>query len=163
MIDRAVILSTGDELTTGRVVDTNSTLISSQLSALGIAVIAVLKVGDDREELLWALEQARDLADVVIGTGGLGPTADDLTTEIVAQFTHRKLKQHDAVAAGLRQRFAARKIPWTENNLKQALFPEGATIIPNPVGTAPGFRVSIGDEKHLVWLAGVPSALTTAS
>ena len=160
MIDRAVILSTGDELTTGRVVDTNSTLISSQLSALGIAVIAVLKVGDDREELLWALEQARDLADVVIGTGGLGPTADDLTTEIVAKFTHRKLKQNDAVAAGLRQRFATRKIPWTENNLKQALFPEGATIIPNPVGTAPGFRVSIGDEKHLVWLSGVPSEMS---
>ena len=68
MIDRAVILSTGDELTTGRVVDTNSAVIADQLSSTGIEVAAVLKIGDDRQQLLWALGQARDLSDLVIGT-----------------------------------------------------------------------------------------------
>ncbi|MBM4264126.1 MAG: competence/damage-inducible protein A [Deltaproteobacteria bacterium] len=160
MIERVVVLSTGDELMTGRVVDTNSTAIASRLAALGISVPAVLKVGDDRERLLWALRTARDLGDLVIGTGGLGPTADDLTTEIVAQFIGRKLKEDTAAADGLRQRFASRKIDWTENNLKQALFPEGSTIIPNPAGTAPGFRVDIGGGKQLVWLSGVPREMS---
>ena len=86
MIEKAVILSTGDELTTGKVIDTNSAHIAERLLALGIKVAAILKVGDDKEKLLWAFRQARELGDVVIGTGGLGPTADDLTSELVAEF-----------------------------------------------------------------------------
>lgn len=156
----AVILSTGDELTTGKVVDTNSAAIAERLYAAGIPVAAVLKVGDDRERLLWAFAQARSLADVIIGTGGLGPTADDLTSEVVAEFLGRKLVQNAAVAGSLEERFKARGIPWTENNLKQALFPEGAAIIPNPVGTAPGFRVSVAPGKDLLWLSGVPREMT---
>jgi nicotinamide-nucleotide amidase len=160
MIDRAVILSTGDELTTGRVVDTNSAVIADQLSSTGIEVIAALKIGDDREKLLWAFGQARDLADLVIGTGGLGPTADDLTTEAVAQFLGAKLQLDDRVAQSLKQRFEARGFAWTANNLKQALFPETSTIIPNPVGSAPGFRVPLGQGKTLIWLSGVPQEMT---
>jgi competence/damage-inducible protein CinA-like protein len=160
MMDKAVILSTGDELTTGRVVDTNSATIADRLFAIGVEVAAVLKVGDDRERLLWAFGQARDLAELIIGTGGLGPTADDLTTELVGEFLGRKLKPDEAVATALKQRFAARGIAWTENNLKQALFPEGAAIIPNPVGTAPGFRVELGQGKILIWLSGVPGEMT---
>jgi nicotinamide-nucleotide amidase len=159
MIEQAVVLSTGDELTSGRVVDTNSATIADRLSAVGIKVAAVLKVGDDREKLLWAFAQARALGDLIIGTGGLGPTADDLSTEMVAEFLGRELKQDDAVAAGLKQRFAVRGIAWTENNLKQALFPEDAMIIPNPAGTAPGFRVDIGQGKTLIWLSGVPQEM----
>ena len=86
MIERAVILSTGDELTTGKVVDTNSSAIADRLFAIGVDVAAVLTVSDDREKLHWALQQGRELGDVIIGTGGLGPTADDLTTEVVAEF-----------------------------------------------------------------------------
>jgi nicotinamide-nucleotide amidase len=160
MIDRAVIISTGDELTTGRVVDTNSAVIADRLSSVGIEVTAVLKVGDDRERLLWALRQAQDLAEIVIGTGGLGPTADDLTAEVVAQFLGCKLHLNESVAQSLKQRFAARELVWTSNNLKQARFPEGSTIIPNPVGTAPGFRISTGDNKTLIWLSGVPGEMT---
>lgn len=156
MIHRTVILSTGDELTTGRVVDTNSTTIAHRLSAIGVPVAAVLKVGDDKKDLLWALSQARELGDLIIGTGGLGPTADDLTTQVAAQFLGLKLVQDGAVADGLKQRFAVRNMPWTENNLKQALFPDGSTIVPNPVGTAPGFRLPIGQDKQLIWLSGVP-------
>jgi nicotinamide-nucleotide amidase len=159
MIERTVILSTGDELTTGRVVDTNSTFIANRLSAMGVTVVAVLKVGDDREDLVWALSQARRLGDLIIGTGGLGPTADDLTTEVVGQFLGCSLKEDAGVAATIKQRFAARNMPWTENNLKQALFPEGSAIIPNSVGTAPGFRLAVGQGKQLVWLSGVPGEM----
>ena len=156
----AVILSTGNELTTGRVVDTNSAVIAERLYSVGITVAAVLKVGDDWEKLGWALEQARNLGDVIIGTGGLGPTADDLTAAVVAEFLGCRLVQDNAVAGGLKERFEARGIPWTENNLKQALFPQGALIIANPVGTAPGFRVSVAAGKDLVWLSGVPEEMT---
>lgn len=160
MIERAVILSTGDELTTGRVVDTNSSAIADRLFAVGVQVAAVLTVSDDREKLHWALRQGRELGDVIIGTGGLGPTADDLTTEVVAEFLGSQLAQDEQVAGSLKRRFEARGIAWTPNNLKQALFPEGSVIVPNPIGTAPGFQVPIGPGKTLIWLSGVPQEMT---
>jgi len=160
MTQRVVILSTGDELTTGKVVDSNSATIADGLFSIGLQVVAVLKVGDDREKLLWALDQARALGDLIIGTGGLGPTADDLATETVATFLGRKLEQDEGVAEALKKRFESRRLAWTLNNLKQAQFPQGAVIIPNPAGTAPGFRVSIGPNKTLVWLSGVPQEMT---
>jgi len=160
MIETAVILSTGDELTTGKVVDTNSTFIADRLFALGIRVAAVMKVGDDRDKLLWAFRQAQELGDVVIGTGGLGPTADDLTSELVAEFLGVKTKQNEGVAAALKARYAKRGVAFTANNLKQADFPEGAEIIPNPNGTAPGFRVDLGQGKKLMWLSGVPHEMS---
>ena len=156
MIEKVVILSTGDELISGRVIDTNSALVADRLFSLGVEVAAVLKVGDDREQLLWAFTQARELGDLVIGTGGLGPTAGDLTTELIADFLGQKLKQDQQIADSLKRRFATRGIPWTDNNLNQARFPEGSTVIPNPLGTAPGFRIEIGPEKTLIWLSGVP-------
>jgi len=160
MIKKAVILRTGDELTTGKVIDTNSAFIADRLFSLGIKVAAVLKVGDDRESLLWAMRQAADLAEIVIGTGGLGPTADDLTSEVVAELLGCPLVQNEEIAAALRKRFDARGLRWTANNLKQALFPERADILPNPEGTAPGFRVSLGGNKTLFWLSGVPQEMT---
>jgi nicotinamide-nucleotide amidase len=159
MIQTAAILSTGDELTTGKVVDTNSAFIADRLFSVGVKVCAVLKVGDDREKLLWALRQACELGDIVIGTGGLGPTADDLTTELVAQFLGRKLVTNEVEASAIQNRFRARGIAWTANNLKQVRFPEGAAVIPNPVGTAPGFRVSANQGKNLLWLSGVPQEM----
>ena len=155
-IKTAIVLSTGDELTTGKVVDTNSAVIAERLHAVGIEVGAVLKVGDQRAKLNWAFEQACAMADIIIGTGGLGPTADDLTTETVAAFLGRRLVHDQAVVDHLKEHFANRGIPWTDNNLKQALFPEKAIIIPNPAGTAPGFRVSVAPNKQLIWLSGVP-------
>ena len=160
MIKRAAILSTGDELITGKVIDTNSAFIADRLFSMGIKVAAVLKVGDDREALLWAMREAADLGEIIIGTGGLGPTEDDLTSEVVAEFLGRPLVQNEEIAAALRKRFEARRIPWTANNLKQALFPQGAEILPNPLGTAPGFRVSLGENKTLSWLSGVPQEMT---
>jgi nicotinamide-nucleotide amidase len=159
MIQKAVILSTGDELTTGRVIDTNSAAIAERLSTIGMEVPAVLKVGDNKDQLLWALRQARALGDIAIGTGGLGPTSDDLTTEVVAAFLGCDLRQDQQIARELQQQFKERRLTWSANTLKQAMFPEGSTIISNPVGTAPGFYVPIGPDKTLLWLSGVPQEM----
>ncbi|MBI4529847.1 MAG: competence/damage-inducible protein A [Deltaproteobacteria bacterium] len=158
-MEKAVIISTGEELVTGRVVDTNSTYIADQLFASGVEVVAVLKVGDSRERLLWALREATDLGDLIIGTGGLGPTADDISTAVVAEFFGRKLTLDEEVAQGLKHRFESRGYPWTPNNLKQAFFPEGAEIVPNPLGTAPGFRLRVREQKAIIWLSGVPKEM----
>jgi nicotinamide-nucleotide amidase len=159
MIQKVVILSTGDELTSGRVIDTNSAVIAERLFAIGIEVPIILKVGDNKDQLLWALRQAQALGDSVIGTGGLGPTSDDLTTEVVAEFLGCNLRQDEQVARELQQRFKERRISWSANTLKQAMFPDGSTIISNPVGTAPGFQVPIGPDKTLLWLSGVPQEM----
>ncbi len=155
-MEKAVILSTGDELITGRVVDTNSSFIADKLIDLGLVVVAILKVGDDKERLLWALQHGVEIGELVIGTGGLGPTVDDLTSEAVAEFLGRGIEFHEDVAEALKRRFESRGRPWTQNNLKQARFPEGARLIPNPQGTAPGFRIRTRDQKWLIWLSGVP-------
>ena len=160
MIDKAMVVSTGRDLISGSVVDTNSAAIADRLSALGVEVTGMLTVPDDRAQLLWALEQARDKANLVIGTGGLGPTTEDLTAEVVAEFIGCRLKQDDQVADALERDYVAREMPWTANLLKQVRFPEGAIIIPNPVGTAPGFRVALGPEQYLIWLAGAPREMT---
>jgi nicotinamide-nucleotide amidase len=152
---RVAILSTGDELTTGRIVDTNSSWIADKLFEIGIEVAAVLTVGDHRDRLAAAWRRGLELADVVISTGGIGPTADDLTSEVVADVVGMPLVEDAASADRIRQLFAAfgREMPL--NNLKQALFPRGATIIPNAFGTAPGYRIE-HDGRHVVVLPGVP-------
>jgi competence/damage-inducible protein CinA-like protein len=158
MIDAAII-STGDELTTGRTTDTNAGFIADRLLELGIDVVAVLTVGDRPERLRWAWTEALRLAHVVIATGGLGPTADDLTTETVAAVLDRPIVHDPEVAERIRELFRLFNRPMPENNLKQAAFPAGAIIVPNGLGTAPGYRVEVGpqdDRRHLVVLPGVP-------
>ncbi|TMA49483.1 MAG: competence/damage-inducible protein A [Deltaproteobacteria bacterium] len=160
VIERAAILSTGDELTTGRIVDTNASWIADQLFALGLDVVAVLTVGDYPERLAWAWRQALELAEVVISTGGIGPTADDLTNEVVARVLGVPLAEDRESAERIRQLFAALGREMPENNLKQALLPQGAVVIPNPLGTAPGYRIQ-HRERHLVVLPGVPREMKT--
>ncbi len=159
MTTKAFILSTGDELTTGKTVDTNANFIADKLGAIGVDVVGVLVVGDYPERLAWAWRTALDQADVVISTGGIGPTADDLTTETVAQVAGRDLILDQDSADRIRQLFAAMGRVMPENNLKQAKFPRGATIIPNALGTAPGFRLPVATgngERHCVVMPGVP-------
>lgn len=159
MIRHVALLSTGDELVTGRTVDTNANFIADRLAAIGLEVVEIFVVGDYPDRIRRAWEQALAQADVVISTGGLGPTADDLTTETVAALTGRPLHQDDAVADHIRQMFAAMGRVMPENNLRQARFPEGATVIANALGTAPGFRLALerdGRTRHLVVLPGVP-------
>jgi len=159
MITRAVILSTGDELTTGRTVDTNANFIGDQLVANGVDVVAVIVVGDYPDRITWAWREAMRQAELVISTGGLGPTADDLTTETLAALAGRRLHLDQEVADRIRQMFAAMGRTMPENNLKQAQFPEGAVIIPNPLGTAPGYRLELDTEwgrRYCIVMPGVP-------
>jgi nicotinamide-nucleotide amidase len=158
-IEHAVIVSCGDELTTGRIADTNAAFVADELGGVGIAVAAVIVVGDEREGIAWAWREAMTQADLVIATGGLGPTADDLMTDTVAGVLNRPLVHDAGVAERIRQIFAASGRTMPSNNLKQAQFPAGAVVIPNPLGTAPGYRVEVGESgqrKHLVVLPGVP-------
>lgn len=159
MIENVAILSTGDELTTGRTVDTNAGYIADKLVGIGLDVVAVLVVGDYPDRMAWAWREALKHADLVISTGGLGPTADDLTTETIAALFDRELVLDQGVADRIRQMFEAMGRVMPENNLKQARFPAGATIVPNALGTAPGFRMAIDYEgriRQLIVLPGVP-------
>ncbi len=152
---RAAILSTGDELTTGRIVDTNANWIADKLFEIGVELAGVLTVGDHHDRLVWAWRRALELGDVVISTGGIGPTADDLTSEVIAEVAGVPLVEDAEQAARIRRLFEAFGREMPANNLKQALLPRGATVIPNALGTAPGYRLAHGD-KHLVVLPGVP-------
>jgi nicotinamide-nucleotide amidase len=156
---RAVVISTGDELTTGRTVDTNANYLADQLVGVGLDVVSMLVVGDYPERIAWAWRTALEQADLILCTGGLGPTADDLTTEVVAQVAGRPLRMDQPVADRIRQMFAAMGRTMPENNLKQAQFPDTATIIPNALGTAPGFRLEIATSHgpcQCVVMPGVP-------
>ena len=152
---KAAILSTGDELTTGRIADTNASWIADKLFELGVDVVAILAVGDYPDRLAWAWRKAMAEADVVISTGGIGPTMDDLTTETVGEVLGVALELHQPSVDRIRAFFASRGIDMPENNVKQARFPAGATIVPNNFGTAPGYRATQGG-KHVVILPGVP-------
>jgi competence/damage-inducible protein CinA-like protein len=158
-LTKAAILSTGDELTSGRTLDTNAGFIAERLVATGFDVVAVLVVGDYRERIAWAWNQALAQADVIISTGGLGPTADDLTNETLAEIADKPLVLDEEQAQRIRQMFAAMGRTMPENNLKQALLPEGSIVIPNALGTAPGFRLDIvrdGRVGRCFALPGVP-------
>src|SRR5205823_3439859 len=152
---RAAVLSTGDELTTGRIVDTNSSWIADKLFEIGRGLAGGLTVGDHHDRLVWAWRRALELADVVISTGGIGPTADDLTAQVVAELLGVPMVEDAEQAARIRRLFEAFGREMPANNLKQALLPRGAIVIPNALGTAPGYRLAHG-AKHLVVLPGVP-------
>jgi len=159
MIERAAILSTGDEIMTGKVVDTNSNYLADKLVENGIDLVAVITTGDVPDRLVWAWRTAIAMSDVVISTGGIGPTVDDLTTETVARIAGVKLVRDEASVNHMKRLFATINRVMPENNLKQADFPDGAEIIPNPLGTAPGFRLPItlgGHTSQLIVLPGVP-------
>jgi nicotinamide-nucleotide amidase len=149
------ILATGDELLTGQVVDTNSAWLMDRLWDLGLMVRRKTLVGDDRQDLADALRETTARADVVVVSGGLGPTEDDLTTEVVAAAMGVPLEVHEPSLETIRELFRKFGRIMTPNNEKQARFPRGATVIPNPLGTAPGFLVPLG-RAEVVCLPGVP-------
>lgn len=150
------ILTIGNELTSGRIQDTNSALIARAMQEQGWPVAAMLSVGDDDGAIHDALDFLLARAEAVIATGGLGPTADDITTAAVATAFGLSLRMDDSVLAHVLDLFAKRRLPWTENNAKQALFPEGSEIIANPTGTAAGFAVR-REGKIVAVIPGVPA------
>jgi nicotinamide-nucleotide amidase len=150
------ILTIGDELTSGRIQDTNSALIARAMREQGWPVAAMLSVGDDDGAIHDALAYLLARVDGVIVTGGLGPTVDDITTAAVAKAFGLGLHSDPTVLAHVRAFFEGRGFRWTENNAKQALFPQGATVISNPVGTAPGFALR-REGKIVAVMPGVPA------
>jgi nicotinamide-nucleotide amidase len=157
---RAAVIAVGSELLTPLRIDTNSLFITEQLNLLGIDVTLKAVVGDDRVGLRDQLLAALARVDLVILTGGLGPTDDDLTREAVAEALGRPLAEDESITVRLRARFAARgfTVPMPENNRRQAMVPEGARVIENGRGSAPGLWVDYG-ERVVLLLPGPPREL----
>src|SRR5687768_2432253 len=158
---RAEIISIGDELTSGERLDTNTQWIAQRLNEIGIPVAFHTTVADDLAANVLVFRQACERADVIVASGGLGPTADDLTRQALAEMAGVELVQDDAALEHIRALFARRGREMPPNNLVQALFPRGSRVIPNPHGSAPGidFEVSRagGLSARIFALPGVPA------
>ena len=155
MSHTAELIAVGTELLLGNIANTDAQMISEGLSQLGINVYYHTVVGDNPERVRQAMDIARQRADILITTGGLGPTCDDLTKVAVAQAFGRTLVYHEPSAQRIRDRFAAMGRPVTENNFQQAMIPEGATVLDNDWGTAPGVAFE-ADGVRVIMLPGPP-------
>lgn len=155
---RIEVICTGDEVLTGKIVNTNFTYISQKLEDHGLSVKWETTVGDDREDLLQAFRAAGERADAVIVNGGLGPTVDDLSQEVAAQAVGVELELHEGWLGRMQEMFARRGRAMSPNNVKQAMLPVGAELIDNRVGTACGFGVTIG-RARFYFTPGVPREL----
>jgi competence/damage-inducible protein CinA-like protein len=152
------IVTIGDELLLGFTVDTNSGFLGRELANIGITVARHSTCGDDIEVIAETVREALDRTGAVITTGGLGPTADDMTVEAIAKLFDRQLVRDQSIAAWLEARWRdyRRKGPMPESNYKQAMIPVGAAIIPNPVGSAPGVLLTDDRARWVATLPGVP-------
>jgi nicotinamide-nucleotide amidase len=155
---RAEIISIGSELTTGQSLDTNFRWLSLRLAEMGIPVMWHTTVADDLDANLDVFRLAARRARLVIATGGLGPTQDDLTREVLAQVVGVELVLHEPSLLHIQEMFARRGRTMPERNRVQAYFPAGAEPIPNPMGTAPGVWMTVG-EAIIVAMPGVPSEM----
>ncbi len=142
----AEIIAVGTELTTGAKLDTNSQWLSLELAEIGIPVRAHLTIDDDLEAMADAIKLAASRSEVVLITGGLGPTLDDLTREALAKMAGVELVLHEPSLEHVKQMFAKRNRPMPERNTMQAMFPHGSEVLPNPRGTAPGIWMTVPRE-----------------
>ena len=154
----AEIICVGTELLLGNIVNTNATYLSQKLSELGINVYFQTVVGDNSVRLADSMQTALGRSDVIILTGGLGPTADDLTKEIVAKSLGLSLVEDEESRASIDRFFAAQNRTPVQSNYKQCLAPEGAVVLANTVGTAPGYCID-KDNKRIIMLPGPPKEL----
>jgi nicotinamide-nucleotide amidase len=154
-VNRAAVLSIGTELTRGELVNSNAAWLSSELTDLGYEVTSVVTVDDDEPRIIAALERLGAEHAVIISTGGLGPTTDDLTTLSVAHLLGVPLFRDPSSLERIRARFVSVGLEVSASNEKQADFPQGARVLPNDWGTAPGFKVQIGGADAY-FLPGVP-------
>jgi nicotinamide-nucleotide amidase len=157
-IKNAEIVSVGTELLLGEIVDTNTTWLSSQLADLGVSLYRHVTVGDNKERLVTIFKEAASRADLVLSTGGLGPTSDDITHECLGLATSRGLVEYPEARRHVDEMFARLGREPTSSNYKQALFPEGSELIPNPVGTAMGTLLE-SEGTIFATLPGVPAEM----
>jgi nicotinamide-nucleotide amidase len=155
-VHRAEVLSIGTELTVGETRDTNAGELARDLTAEGVTVGRLTAVADEVDGIADALRAALERADMVISTGGLGPTADDLTREAIATVLGETPTVDAELEAWLRELWRRRRLPFPEVNLKQAWRIPSATVIPNANGTAPGWYVGTPDDRVIVALPGPP-------
>jgi nicotinamide-nucleotide amidase len=155
---KAEVLTIGDELMRGEIVDSNKAFLSERLLTLDVETHWHSSVRDDPPDMTDAFLRAASRAQIVLVSGGLGPTRDDLTAEVLAQTFNRKLVQDAQALETIRAFFRSVGREMTENNAKQALFPDGAEVLPNPVGTAPGFLLEAGGAAFFC-MPGVPREL----
>lgn len=161
---KGVLLTVGDELLIGQVTNTNSAWLGEQLTLRGIDVVRAVTVGDEEEVIVEALREAFATAELVLCTGGLGPTHDDLTRQALARFFDAPLEVDPSVLDEIRARFERRGRRMPESNRVQAMVPRGFEVLPNPVGTAPGlwYESEEGGRKLLLAvLPGVPFEMRT--
>ncbi len=152
---RVEILSFGDELVLGEIADTNAAYMAAALSTIGVAVVRTSAVGDSLSDMKASISRALESSRLVIATGGLGPTQDDLTRQAVAEVIGTGLEYHPEVIEAMAARFDRKLEDIAENNRRQGYIPDGSTMLPNAVGTAPGFLVE-RDGCALFALPGVP-------
>lgn len=157
---KAFIVSTGTELLKGSTVDSNSVYLAQQLGDLGIEVVGKATVGDSRDQLLRAFQLGMDSADMVISSGGLGPTFDDLTKEVACEIMQCQMELRDEELDKIREYFESRGRRMPDINFKQAMFPSEARVLRNVRGTAPGMYLH-KDEKLFVLLPGPPGEMIT--
>lgn len=155
---RAEIISIGTELLLGDIVNSNAQFLGQELAALGIEMYYQQVVGDNEERILHAFKEAYNRCDIIMTTGGLGHTDDDLTKEMAAKYFNKRLFEDKEALENLQEYFKFRKRKMTTNNLKQALIPEGATAIKNNNGTAPGVIIE-ENNKIMIILPGPPKEM----
>lgn len=155
----AELVSIGSELLLGHIVDSNSAFLARELNALGVGVLYTSVVGDNRDRMREVLRRAVGRSDIVITSGGLGPTEDDLTREMVADAMEVELEFQQDLYDFIKQLFESIGRPMTENNARQAYVPAGAEIIRNPNGTAPSFMAVAANGHRVFCLPGVPREL----
>lgn len=156
---KAEIVATGTELLLGETLNTSAHFLTGKLSSLGIEVDYHTTVGDNPERLEQVLRQAIERTDLLVTTGGLGPTVDDLTKELVAKVLDIKMELDPSSLEQIKQFFGRRKAPMPLNNEKQAYFPKNSKILPNPIGTAPGAIIE-KNGKTVIILPGPPFEMT---
>jgi len=144
------LLNTGSELMLGRVLNTHQQWLCRRLADLGYVVTRQVAVPDTAPDIQSAVREALSRADLIVTTGGLGPTSDDMTRDLIAQLLGKKLRRDEAVLDHIKRRFAARNLPMPKNNEVQALAPEGALVLANPNGTAPGLAMKITPSEGRV-------------
>ena len=155
----AEILCTGEELLLGDIVNTNAAFLSAELTKLGVCVYHHSVVGDDSKRLASCVSEGLSRADIVVVSGGLGPTKDDLTKETVAELFGRKMQMHEESLEAIKAYFAKTNRVMSKNNEKQAMMPEGAIVFPNHFGTAPALALENDKGRSVIMLPGPPSEL----